>query len=421
MMKGVCAPLLVASAFCLAACSGGVEDSQKVSGLPYETWADPQLASLEDLSIDSLRARRYSSTIKPEQQLKTPVDYPGSTFLVSYDSDGLRIYARIDIPAVAPPADGFPVLIFVHGWYGREKAPSFDFFQGEDSHYAKLVRSYLERGFVVISPALRGHGTVNGAAAEGLEFLDKWDNASYLGPMFYTIDVLNLLEGVGTLEKTDWRAWGLADSLRLDNSRISITGHSQGGDAVLAALAVSGEGSTIMNPLYAGSIASGCFGPRMEQAEIYGPMANTLEAFMSGDGSWTGTATGRDGSINPDFVFGWPPDWIGTVDPDSPEWTWQAQTWSVPTVAQSLNAKFSEMYGALNKGIDDISHASFLLEKDAKRPNCGPARSANRSRHAPDRWFRIPSLPVRTAAVAPLRPGLLLTTPLERRISREHP
>jgi dienelactone hydrolase len=331
----------------------------------FEAWADPQLTSLTDLSIEVLRGRPYGSVIRPLRTLPESAS-KGLALLAEYRSDGLRVYTRVDIPRGAPPPGGFPVVIFVHGWYGIEAAPGFDFFTGEDSTYARLLDHYVDAGFVVLSPALRGHGTVDGQAADGIEFLERWDNGSYLSPAWYAIDVLNLLDGIGSLESAEWReAAETAAPLRLDRDRISISGHSQGGDAVLMALAVSGEGSSVRLPLAAGSIWSGCFAPRVEQAAVYGPMAETLEAFMSGDGSWTGSAVGRNGSVNPDFVFGYPPDWIGTVDTRSPEWTWQADTWSTPTVEASLRRKFNEMYEALNRGIDDLDDVAYALEQDS--------------------------------------------------------
>jgi dienelactone hydrolase len=331
----------------------------------YARWADPRLTSLDDLSVEALRERRYGSVISPVATLTSET---GTALVAEYPSDGLRLYTRIDIPDGAAPPAGFPAVIFVHGWYGREKAPAFDFLAGNDSDYAAMIRRYVDAGFVVFSPGLRGHGTVNGRPAEGIEFLDRWDNGSYLGPMWYTIDILNLLDGIESLESADWSGQPLEAPLRIDRGRISITGHSQGGDAVLTALAVSGEGSNVRNPLMAGSILAGCFAPRMQQVEMYGPMADTLEAFMSGDGSWTGHAAGADGTVNPEFVFGFPPDWIETVDPASPDWSWQAEAWSVPTVAESLQRKYDEMYRAVNGGVSDIDDARFeLLRNESGR------------------------------------------------------
>ena len=47
------------------------------------------------------------------------------------------------------------------------------------------------------------------------------------------------------------------------------------------------------------------------------------------------------------------------MDTASPEWTWQAQTWSVPSVAKALENQFSEMYAAVNAHALDIDSASF--------------------------------------------------------------
>jgi hypothetical protein len=204
---------------------------------------------------------------------------------------------------------------------------------------------------------------VDGTPAEGIEFLQTWDNGSYLSPVFYAIDVLNLVDGLQTLEDMNWAEWGhpRRGSLKIDTGTIHLNGHSQGGDAALMAMAVSGEGSAVRNAITTSSIWSGCFGSRFDQVHVYGPMAMTLEAFMSGDGTWTGSATGRDGAVNPNFVFAWPPDWIGTLDTQSPDWTWQPQTWNLGSVAEALQVKFGEMYDATNANVADIENASFEI------------------------------------------------------------
>ena len=360
--------LLVCFATVLAACGPqangtpiGADDAASNTSLePGLT-----LESLQQLSIESLRQRRYGTTIEPIKLLSHANSASGViTLIASYTSDDNRVYTRMDLPTAPPPRGGYPVLIFVHGWYGRDAAPGFDFMTGEESSYNNYISHFAQNGFIVFSPALRGHGTVDGTPAQGIEYLDAWDNASYLSPMYYAIDVLNLLEGIPALEGRNWEHWGIPQPLALDTGRISISAHSQGGDAALTALAISGEGSSVKTPLATGSIWAGCFGPRLQQAAIYGPMSNTLQAFMSGDGTWTGSAIGKDGSVNPDFVFAYPPDWIGTTDPGSSHWTWQADTWSVPTVRASLDLKFSEMYRVLNEQVSDIAGATFTLDHD---------------------------------------------------------
>jgi pimeloyl-ACP methyl ester carboxylesterase len=343
----------------------------------YQKWQDVHLDSLDDMSIDALRQRNYGSSLEVVHQLGQSAEdqayhrhfsadgtQPYSSYVLAYSSDGNRIYSRLDVPATPAPAGGYPIVIFVHGWVGIDAAPGYNFSYAPDSSSAEVIDTFVDAGYLVVSPALRGHGTVNDVPAQGIEFLQAWDNASYISPMFYAIDVLNLMEGIDDLETIDWKGSGLSTQVLINKQKTHVLGHSQGADAALAVLAISGEGSSIQNPASSGSLWSGCFGPRFEQASIYGPMSTTLEAFMSGDGSWTGTATGKNGVVNPNFVFAWPSDWIGTLNTTSPEWTWQAQTWSIDSVNQALDDKFTEMYDALNRGVADLNDVSFSISKD---------------------------------------------------------
>jgi len=127
----------------------------------------------------------------------------------------------------------------------------------------------VKKGFIVLTPGLRGHGTVNKRAADGIEYLSVWDNGSYINPIYYGIDVLNLLDSVDSLDMIDWtQISSNISKVKVNTRNINIFGHSQGGDVVLTALAVSGEGSKVRLPLNAGAIWAGCFLPRMEQAML---------------------------------------------------------------------------------------------------------------------------------------------------------
>ncbi len=98
-----------------------------------------RLSSLETLSVDALRVRSYYShpevvanladsalaAVYRQRFLQGEAGY--DSLLLAYNSDGLRVYSRMDIPAEPPPPGGYPVLVFVQGWYGREAAPGFDF------------------------------------------------------------------------------------------------------------------------------------------------------------------------------------------------------------------------------------------------------------------------------------------------------
>ncbi len=306
----------------------------------------PRIESLSELSIQSLRNRDYGSTV---QRIERIPSLPHSASMVSYLSDNLRLYARLDLPSSPMPVAGYPVVIFIHGWAGIKAAPSLDFYVGPDSSYGAMIGAYAAAGFAVLTPGLRGHGTVGGVPADGIEFMQAWDNGSYLSPVFYAIDVLNLLDSLPGVEQ-------------LNADQVHVSAHSQGGDVALIVLAVAGEGSKVETPVSAASIWSGTFAPRLTQLETYWPMQTSPQAFMSGDGTWTRTATGRDGSVNPYFVFGYPPDWIGTIEQD--QWTWQNDAWSVPTVAGAVQVKLREMYSAINNYVDDMDAVSFAMNSD---------------------------------------------------------
>lgn len=333
------------------------------------------ISSLSDLTVETLRSRKYGSSIQIVDSLGSRAggsEYsnaygatgsgPYDTFMASYVSDGLRLYTRIDIPNTPMPDDGYPVVIFCHGWVGIDAAPTFHFSYTPESMYAELIDAYVDAGLVVLTPGYRGHGAIDGVAADGINFMAVWDNGSYVSPVFYAIDVLNLLDGAPTLNEIDWRALRPGQKpVKINRHRIHISGHSQGGDVALIALAVAGEGSNVSQSIASGAISDGTFADRFTQAETYGPMQKSPEAFMSGDGGWSGTALGRDGSVNPNFVFGYPADWIET--PERENWTWQTDTWSAPTVVDAIAQKYREMYAALNEYVGDIEGAVFQIKK----------------------------------------------------------
>jgi hypothetical protein len=333
--------------------------------------------SLQQLTVENLRARHYQSQIRLLSRLGGPnqaSDYtrhvaaggqqPQSTYMAGYNSDGLQLYARLDIPAQAAPAAGFPVVVFAPGWISLQDSPGYDFGYNTESYYAPMINGFVARGFAVITAGYRGRGTVNGQPADGIEFTETWGNASYLSPIFYSLDVLNLLAGLSSLQSVDWASWGYEaqQQPRLDLARVSLLGHSQGGDVSMNTLAVVGDNPNFPQPLFAASIWAGNIPDRFTQADTFRAMASTPQAFMSGDGRWTGSATGADGSINPDFVFAWPADWIGTLDASA--WTWQTQSWKLASVRDARQAAYDEMYDTLNHYVRDMQELGYQIASD---------------------------------------------------------
>ena len=337
------------------------------------------ISSLDTLGIAALRSRQYHSNPSLTKQLSTDDRLskyahhysrdgttPFHSYIVSYQSDLRMVYARLDIPSTAMPAKGYPLIIFAHGWVGQEKADNYNFGYDLTSLTGELINGYVDAGFIVITPGYLGHGTVDGIQAEGFEIMQSWDNATYLAPTFYAIDLLNLLEGLSFLNTTDWKKWvgNKRLSPKVNLSAINLTGHSQGGDVALTALAVSGEGSSIKNTFAAASIWSGNIPGRFTQLETFAPMATTLQAFVSGDGTWTGTEKGRDNSINPNFIFAWPSDYIGTLDTSSPDWTWQSKQWSEPNVESVVRSRYKIMYDRIEAQVMDLEALAISIDTD---------------------------------------------------------
>jgi len=324
--------------------------------------------SLSDMSIEALRAREYGSTLRLIEELGDKCARPVTddtkdrssyrSYMAGYTSDGLDLFTRMDIPDGSSPENGFPVVVFAHGWVGIDDAPDYHFGCSETSIYGDAIDAYTRAGFVVLSPGYRGHGNVKGVSADGIWDMQKWDNGSYLMPSFYAIDVINLIGGLPSIERLE-----LPDmegrQVSIDKDRLYLTGHSQGGDVALTVLAATGEEAKSGIDISAASIWSGNIPDRFTQLETFYPMQVTPDAFMSGDGTWTGSATGQNGEINSNFVFGYPPAWIGTTDQS--EWTWQKESWSKASVKEALEIKYTQMYDTVNTHLDDADDAEFSI------------------------------------------------------------
>ncbi|WP_420641524.1 alpha/beta hydrolase family protein [Candidatus Leptofilum sp.] len=294
----------------------------------------PAIQSLRQLSIDGLRGRTFRSSITIEEQLG---DDTGSseysqffgapyynTYMASYRSDGLNVYSRVDIPPTEMPEDGYPVIVFAHGWVGANGAPGYTFNYGANSYYGDMLDAYVKAGYVLLMPGFRGHGTVNGVPADGIEYMHAYDNGSYLSTMFYAIDILNLLGGVDSLNHTDWAAWGAGD-VQIDTSRIYLTAHSQGGDAAFTAFTVSSS-PKLDNHFAAASLWASSIEGRIEQGAFLGPQEWSADA-------WTDPA----------------------YFPHMPSW-WDP-AWSTATIEDGLANRKNTMYDTVNTYVADQGDA----------------------------------------------------------------
>lgn len=154
--------------------------------------------------IESLRKRDYKpSEITTESTLSNNGSYTG--YLISYLSDGLKIFGRMNVPEGGGP---FPVIILNHGYFNQSSFTSGD---GTQTMADILARN----GYLTLASDYRGFGKSenDGQGSRG-------HNPNY------AIDVLNLIASVKNLNK-------------IDPNRIGIWGHSMGGEVSIRTVEVT--------------------------------------------------------------------------------------------------------------------------------------------------------------------------------------
>ncbi len=160
------------------------------------------------LAISAMRAKAYpGSSLTVEQTLP-----PGPNFsrsIVSYQSDGLKLYGLLTVPTGNPPAGGWPVILLNHGYIPPTEYSTAQSYAGIDAPLA-------EAGYVVFKPDYRGHGNSPGTPCQ-----------IYICPDYVT-DSLNALASVKRLPG-------------VNPDKIAVWGHSMGGNITLHELVISGD------------------------------------------------------------------------------------------------------------------------------------------------------------------------------------
>ena len=158
------------------------------------------------LQIEVMRQQSYpGSEIVIEQTLTPGPNY--SRYVVSYLSDGYKIYALMTVPNGPVPATGWPAIVFNHGYIPPAQYRTTE-------RYVAYVDAIARSGYIVFKSDYRGHGSSQGPP-EGAY--------GYPG---YTDDVLNALASVK----------GYTDA---DPNRIGMWGHSLGGQLTLRAMVIA--------------------------------------------------------------------------------------------------------------------------------------------------------------------------------------
>lgn len=158
------------------------------------------------LSIESMRLRSYpGSNITIEQTLSSEKSY--NRYIASYQSDGLKIFALLLVPKGTTPNNGWPVIVFNHGYITPEKYTP-------EGNYFAYTDAFAKNGYIVFKPNYRGNGKSEGMST-----------GAYFSPDYATDD----LNAISSIKKYP----------SADPNRIGVWGHSMGGNITLRDLVVN--------------------------------------------------------------------------------------------------------------------------------------------------------------------------------------
>ncbi|MBD3245071.1 MAG: alpha/beta fold hydrolase [Candidatus Moranbacteria bacterium] len=166
----------------------------------------PQEQKPHPMEIEALRQREYRAgdlTIK--ETLKDGSNY--HRYVAYYFSQGLKIYGLLTIPKTPMPKNGYPAVIFVHGYIPPKNYSTIN-------SYPTYQDTLAKAGFATFKPDLRGHGNSQGEA-KSAHYSEK-----------YLIDTLYAIEY-------------LKNHSKVNPEKIVYWGHSNGGEIGLRVAVIS--------------------------------------------------------------------------------------------------------------------------------------------------------------------------------------
>jgi dipeptidyl aminopeptidase/acylaminoacyl peptidase len=175
----------------------------------------------EEITIDYLRDLEITgSEITFEEQLPNGANY--YQHLVSYISEGNKIFGLLTIPFPEPPEGGYKAIVFNHGYIPPAAYRTTE-------RYTAYVDHLASNGFVVLKIDYRGHGQSQGEPS-GTYFSSA-----------YTIDAIAALKSLQTMDI-------------IDPQGIGMWGHSMAGNLVLRAMLI--EPDIKAGVIWAGAVYS---------------------------------------------------------------------------------------------------------------------------------------------------------------------
>lgn len=164
---------------------------------------NPTSFPFEDMTIPYLRQKNYQSSLGERTKYQDNGSF--TSYLTSYTSDGLKINGLLTIPNTDKPVNGFPAIVFVHGYIPPTQYQTTE-------RYVDYVNYLARNGFVVFKIDLRGNGSSEGQPGGSYYSSD------------YIIDALNAYSA-------------LQNSGFVNPAKIGLWGHSMAGNIVLRSLA----------------------------------------------------------------------------------------------------------------------------------------------------------------------------------------
>ena len=172
----------------------------------------------EELTIPYLRKYYYESQLGELDQISQNSKY--TSYLTNYVSDDFKIDGLLTIPDGEQPSDGWPAIIFIHGYIPPDQYKTL-------SKYVEYVDYLARSGFVVFKIDLRGHGESEGDAHGA----------------YYSSDYIrDVMKAQTALQQTDF----------VNPSKIGLWGHSMAGNIVSRTMAARPEITT--GVIWAGAV-----------------------------------------------------------------------------------------------------------------------------------------------------------------------
>lgn len=190
---------------------------------------EEKIVKTHPMMIEVLRSNIYpGGDFVIEKTLNNGTNY--KQFIVSYLSEGLKIFGLLTVPLSPRPENGYPAIIFIHGHIPPKQYSTTGSYP---AYQAKLARA----GFITFKPDLRGHGNSEG------EPMSAHHSEKYVVDTMYAISYLKKYK-------------------EADPNRIGYWGHSNGGEIGLRVVVISSD-------IKAASFWAGVVGSYIDMLETY--------------------------------------------------------------------------------------------------------------------------------------------------------